>query len=182
MSLSEGKIQPHWFSFLGQLLIFIYSPSIRTQSLLPADIWAQISRLRHFIDEYPFPDPPAQSEQRQSDPETDEEPPSHRKDYKVALKFFEHATRQLELAGPHVESGMVFLWAYPLSKQFHEDVEAYHPAALVLLAHYCVLLHTIDHFWYINGVGRQLLEDIESKMHPGFQEWLIWPRKWVLQR
>lgn len=150
------------------------------QSLLPADTRTQISYLHRLIDDYPFPE--SQDPTYHPDPDAGEDTPDHRGDYKVALKFFEVATRQLELAGPHVESGMVFLWAYPLSKRFHEDVLAYHPVALALLAHYCVLLHTIDHFWYVKGIGRQLLEDIESKMHPGFREWLVWPRKWVLER
>ena len=62
---------------------------------------------------------------------------------------------------------MAFLWAYPLSKQFHEDLQARKPAALVLLAHYCVLLQAVDHKWYLNGMAWQLLEDIERNIHPG---------------
>jgi hypothetical protein len=95
------------------------------------------------------------------------------------MKYFETATRQLELAGPHIETGMVLMWAYSLSKRFQEDLEAYRPAALVLLAHWCVLLHLIDHCWFINGASHQLLEDIERNIHPGFQEWLVWPKRWV---
>lgn len=98
------------------------------------------------------------------------------------MEFFEVSARQIELAGPHVETGMVFLWAYPLSKRFHDHLISHHPAALVLLAHYCVLLHTVNHFWYMSGIARELLEDIEAKMHPGFREWLVWPKRWVLTR
>lgn len=77
---------------------------------------------------------------------------------------------------------MVFLWAYRLSVQFHKDLEAHHPAALVLLAHYCVLLQTVDHRWYLNDMARQLLEDIERHIHPGYRDWLAWPRRWVYRR
>lgn len=149
-----------------------------TQSLLPPDIWTQISQLHRFIDGYPFPQ---SHRQAQDDPET-QGTSDIQKDYALALEFYENSTRQLELAGPRVESGMVFMWAYPLSKQFHDDLEAHEPAALVLLAHYCVLLQIIDHFWYMNGMARHLLEDIESKMHPGSREWLVWPRRWVFRR
>lgn len=150
------------------------SPAMAAQSLLPIDIWPQISRLHHFIDEYPFPQP-------QSDPEA-QETSDIRKDYRVALEFYEHSVRQLELAGPRVEAGMVFMWAYPLSKRFHDDLKAHGPPALVLLAHYCVLLQIIDHFWFVNSMARQVLADIESKLHPGFREWLVWPRWWVYGR
>lgn len=152
------------------------------QSLLPPDIWTQISRLRQFIDEYPFPRTQTQPHPQESnDHESPHETPDIRKDYNDALKFFEVSTRQLELAGPHVEIGMVFLWAYTLSSRFHDHLVAHHPAAMVLLAHYCVLLQAIDHFWYTNGMGRQLLEDIGTNIHPGFREWLVWPRRWVFR-
>lgn len=77
---------------------------------------------------------------------------------------------------------MVFLWAYRLSVQFHKDLEAHHPAALVLLAHYCVLLRTVDHRWYLNDMARQLLEDIERHINPAYRDWLTWPRRWVYRR
>lgn len=151
------------------------------QSLLPPDIWTQISKLHQFVDEYDFPQTQSQSHHEDQDSESPQEHSDIRKDYKVALEFYETSTRQLELAGPHVETGMVFLWAYPLSKRFHDHLIAHHPAALVLLAHYCVLLQVVDCFWYMNGMARQLLEDIETKMHPGFRKWLVWPRRWVFR-
>ncbi|KAJ6120885.1 hypothetical protein N7523_005165 [Penicillium sp. IBT 18751x] len=149
----------------------------------PPDVWTQVTRLQKFIDEFPFPQTPSESPHQDPDgDESAEENVDIRKDYKVAMKFFEVSVRQLELAGPHVETGMVLLWAYPLSKRFHDHLISHHPAALVLLAHYCVLLHIVNDFWYMTGMGRELLQDIEGKMHPGFQEWLVWPRRWVLNR
>lgn len=74
---------------------------------------------------------------------------------------------------------MVLLWAYSLSKQFRDDMEACHPAALVMLGHWCVLLHTINDSWLLKGTSLQLLEEIEIKIHPSFREWLVWPRRWV---
>lgn len=164
-------------------MLHSFSPSAREQSLLPSDIWTQIAQLHQFIDDFPFPalHPPSQP-QTPNDSDPSQHTPDYRRDYKTALNFFEHSTRQLELAGPHVETGMVLLWAYSLSKQFHEDLIAHRPAALILLAHFCVLLHVIDHCWFINGAGRQLLEDIERHIHPGFREWLVWPKRWVFER
>jgi hypothetical protein len=111
---------------------------------------------------------------------SDEVPPvDYRADYKHSLKFFEHSTRQIELAGPHVEVGMVLMWAYSLSKQFRDDLEAFHPAALVLLSHWCVLLHLVNDSWFIKGTSLQVLKEIEIKINPGLREWLVWPRRWV---
>lgn len=82
----------------------------------------------------------------------------------------------------HIEKGMVFLFAHPLSKQFHDDMEAHEPAALVILAHFAVLIQLVDDIWYMHGFGWQLLEDIEKNIRPEFREWLVWPKQWVYQR
>ncbi|CAG8168096.1 unnamed protein product [Penicillium nalgiovense] len=158
----------------------IPSPGTMQQSLLPPDIHVRISQLHQFIDDYPFPQmQQPQSHQNLSASDESPRPHDYRTDYKKSLKFFEHSTRQIELAGPHVETGMVLLWAYSLSKQFRDDMEACHPAALVMLGHWCVLLHTINDSWLLKGTSFQLLEEIEIKIHPSFREWLVWPRRWV---
>ncbi|KAJ5167209.1 uncharacterized protein N7482_005990 [Penicillium canariense] len=174
-SLRRTQLAPLANSISLESEMRVHSPSLAAQSLLPADIWTQIARLQQFIDDYPFSPPSTAG----NSPEKYSE---HRKDYESALKFYKNSTRQLELAGPNVEVGMVFSWAYPLSKQFHEDLRANHPAALVVLAHFCVLLQAVDHFWYLHGMARQVLEDIERQMQPGFRDWLVWPRRWVLGR
>lgn len=143
--------------------------------MLPPDTWERISRLQHFIDEYQFPE--RHSTNLPDSAARDNLEP--RKDYQAALDFYKVCVRQIELAGPHLETGMVYMWAYPLSKQYHDDLKSHQPAALVLLAHFCVLLKLIDKFWYIDDMGCQLLEDIERNMHPAFQKWLEWPRRWV---
>ncbi|KAJ5682666.1 hypothetical protein N7462_005831 [Penicillium macrosclerotiorum] len=184
-SLSRTQLAPLAHAVWIQSEMTIASPSVIAQSILPPDIWDQIARLHQFIDEYPFPECDQSHLENPQDNETQAE--SHKdntgtkKDYSIALTFYENCTRQLELAGPHVETGMAFMWAYPLSKQFHQDLEAHRPAALVLLAYYCVLLQSIDNFWYIKGTAWQVLEDIETKMDPLFQEWLVWPKQWVFR-
>jgi hypothetical protein len=153
------------------------SPATIKQSLLPPDTWTQINRLGQFIQDYPLPHSSNTSHPNQYQDQ------DRRSDYEAALSSLESSIRQIELAGPNIEFGMTILWAYRLSKRFRDDLEAHQPAALILLAHWCVLLHLVDHYWFVNGAARQLLEDIERKIvHPGFQDWVAWPRKWVLER
>ncbi|KAJ5624898.1 hypothetical protein N7510_001207 [Penicillium lagena] len=154
-------------------------PNLATlkHSLLPPDTWTQIDRLRQFIQDYPFPHSSSTSHSNQYQDH------DRRNDYKSALSSLESSIRQIELAGPNIEFGMPILWAYRLSKRFRDDLEAYQPVALILLGHWCVLLHLVDHYWFVNGAARQLFEDIEKKIvHTGFQNWLTWPRQWVLER
>lgn len=145
------------------------------QSILPPGAHDHLSLMHRFIEDYPFP----QKSQSHEDSCTPDGLPDHREDYKKALKYFENSTRQIDLAGPHVEIGMVMMWAYSLSKQFRDDLETYQPPALVLTAYWCVLLRLVDRCWFINGASEQLLEDIENKIHPEFRNWLVWPKRWV---
>ncbi|CAG7963041.1 unnamed protein product [Penicillium olsonii] len=152
----------------------ILSPAMMRQSLLPPGTHEHLSLLHNFVNDYPFPE-------SEENPETpDGQPmPDHRDDYKKALAFFGNSLRQIDLAGPHIEIGMVLMWAYSLSNRFRDDLEAYRPPALVLLSYWCVLLHLVDHSWYINGASRELLGDIEEKLHPAFKDWLTWPKQEV---
>lgn len=150
------------------------SPAAMQQSLLPPGIQDQLSLMHRFVDDYPFPKPHEDSNLTDDLPVSD-----HRADYKKALKYFENSTRQIDLAGPHVEIGMVLMWAYSLSKRFRDDLEAYRPPALVLLGYWCVLVHLVEHAWFIHGAAKLLLEDIESKIHPAYKDWLVWPKRWV---
>lgn len=141
----------------------------------------QASQLRAFIHNYPFA-PAAQPGQTSGDSETASDPSDRRKEYTNALDAFERASRCIELAGTKVEWGMVLIFAQTLSKTFYDDVEAHEPAALVIMAYYCVLVHLVDDIWFTNGLGWQLMEDIESKIRPEYREWLTWPKHWVFER
>ncbi|CAI7632777.1 unnamed protein product [Penicillium viridicatum] len=178
-SLRRTQLAPLVNSVWLEDEILIPSPATMQQSLLPPDIQTRISQLHRFIDDYPFPHIQPQSHQNLSAPGELPRPFDYRTDYKHAMKYFENSTRQIELAGPHVEVGMVLMWAYSLSKQFQADLEAFHPAAMVLLSHWCVLLRIVDDAWFIRGTSLQLLEEIENKINPGYREWLVWPRRWV---
>ncbi|KAJ5553701.1 hypothetical protein N7494_003079 [Penicillium frequentans] len=151
------------------------------QSLLPPNFWMQASQLRAFIHNYPFA-PAVQPGQSSGDSETTSDPTDRRKEYINALDAFERASRCIELAGTKVEWGMVLIFAQTLSKTFHDDVESHEPAALVIMAYYCVLVHLVDDIWFTNGLGWQLMEDIESKISPEYREWLTWPKHWVFER
>ncbi|KAJ5917314.1 hypothetical protein N7466_010868 [Penicillium verhagenii] len=158
------------------------SPAQLSQSLLPLDFWPQVSQLRVFIDNYPFAPVEAQPGQTNGDSGTASDPPDRRKEYIIAIEALERAARSLELAGTRVEWGMMFLFAHPLTKIFHDDLQAHEPAALVILAYWCALIHLVDDIWVTNGLSWQLLQDVESKIRPEFQEWLTWPKHWVFER
>jgi hypothetical protein len=53
------------------------------------------------------------------------------------------------------------------------------PEALVLLAHYCVLLNRVNDFWWIQGQPQRLLATIRDGLDQSWQRWIEWPLREV---
>ncbi|KAG7116816.1 hypothetical protein HYQ44_006443 [Verticillium longisporum] len=81
-------------------------------------------------------------------------PAAARKDYLDAVAALERTAALIAAAGMHVDPGMVFIWAYEVSGRVLADVRGRAPAALLLLAHYCVFLRVMERrIWYFRGWG-----------------------------
>jgi len=52
-----------------------------------------------------------------------------------------------------------------------------HPIALIILAHYCVLIKKIETVWYLRGLGQSLLSSIHEVLSQRWRPWLEWPMK-----
>jgi hypothetical protein len=49
------------------------------------------------------------------------------------------------------------------------------PEALILLAHYCLLLSKIDHLWWLQGMSRHLLQAVHKVLGKEWENWITWP-------
>lgn len=49
------------------------------------------------------------------------------------------------------------------------------PEALVLFAHYCVLLSYCDYSWHFCGVGKRLIAAIWRSLSVEMRPWISWP-------
>jgi hypothetical protein len=49
------------------------------------------------------------------------------------------------------------------------------PIAMVLLAHLCVLIKSVEHFWYFRGFTEQVLAEIASVIGDDYLPWIEWP-------
>ena len=69
--------------------------------------------------------------------------------------------KSFEMYATIVEEGLlVFLWAVMLPDSFVMKLKEKETLALVILAHYAVLLHGINEQWWAEGCGSQLVEAI----------------------
>jgi len=58
------------------------------------------------------------------------------------------------------------LWPVTISVDFMNLLREEHPCALVLVAHYTVLLQRIDNEWYFRGRANRPLKTIHRKLDP----------------
>ncbi|KAH7397820.1 hypothetical protein BKA64DRAFT_753543, partial [Cadophora sp. MPI-SDFR-AT-0126] len=69
------------------------------------------------------------------------------------------------------------MWPGSVSQDFVELIYERDPTALVLLAHYCVLLKKVDHVWYLKGLGTGMLENIWCVLGEEWRPWVRWARE-----
>lgn len=78
------------------------------------------------------------------------------------------------LSWPGLESGFV-AWPGMVSVEYLRLLHHQHPVALIILAHYCVLIKRIERVWYLRGLGQNLLSSIHEVLPPKWRPWLEWP-------
>jgi Fungal specific transcription factor domain len=70
---------------------------------------------------------------------------------------------------------VVYAWPIKVPEAFFVMVKEQKPEALVVLAHYSLLLNKVDQLWYMQGMSRRLLHTIHSKIGKEWESWIAWP-------
>lgn len=73
----------------------------------------------------------------------------------------------------------VFVWPNSIPQAYLGLLADSKPEAMVILAHYSVLLHMLDSEWFLRGWGRYLVKSIADSVDEEWQEWLTWPKEIV---
>ena len=71
----------------------------------------------------------------------------------------------------------VWVWPLQLSSDFRLLLAARKPQALIILAHYAVLLHRMRHLWHFGSGGRYLIETISETLDPMWHCWMRFPQE-----
>lgn len=75
--------------------------------------------------------------------------------------------------------GAVLIWTIAVSDEYFLQLNAGHPSALAILAHWAVLLHRHDDVWWLQGLGFALVEKISAEIGEEWAEVVRWPREAV---
>jgi hypothetical protein len=72
-------------------------------------------------------------------------------------------------------STALHIWPAKVSQDYLDLLKERDPAALVLLAHYCLLLEPLESNWYMSGFRKRLLTRIYNQLDDEWRQWLQWP-------
>jgi hypothetical protein len=69
----------------------------------------------------------------------------------------------------------IYTWPVQVGEDYLDLLKKRDPAALILLAHYCILFRSLEENWYMNGYSRRLLSRIYNQLDEEWRPWLQWP-------
>ena len=104
--------------------------------------------------------------------------PSSRKAYREAVLYLQKVFDvQRSASESRTRMPLAFAWPLYVSPDFLDFLSQSQAEALVILAHYAVLLHRGRDLWLIGDSGRFLIESICESLGSGWQEWLEFPKE-----
>jgi hypothetical protein len=69
----------------------------------------------------------------------------------------------------------VFAWFYRLEPGFVAALKTKRPFALIVYAHFTVMIHQARHVWYMEGWGPHIMGGMHRNLDAGYMDWLVWP-------
>lgn len=73
-------------------------------------------------------------------------------------------------------ANMIFAWLVVVPQGYVDNLSARRPEALIILAHYAVMLHYRRSFWAVGDSGEYLIDAISAHLGRHWDEYLAWPR------
>ncbi|KAF7555197.1 hypothetical protein G7Z17_g2352 [Cylindrodendrum hubeiense] len=78
------------------------------------------------------------------------------------------------------ELTVAIIWPMTLNDGFLALLRGRHPAALVIVAHYCTVLHAAgSDYWFMRGWGRCIATAIAECLAPPWKEYIEWPLAYI---
>ncbi|MCJ1458068.1 hypothetical protein MMC28_008439 [Mycoblastus sanguinarius] len=74
------------------------------------------------------------------------------------------------------ERSLVLVWATVVSDSYVMELKTRQPLAMVILAHFAVLLHSVSDRWWFEGKGSRLIEAISQLLPSKWQPAIQWPK------
>ena len=74
------------------------------------------------------------------------------------------------------EVSITFLWPVSIPPEYLSLLNKRTPESLIILAHYCIILHHLDDYWWMRGWARHIIENIHREIPEDWHYWIQWPQ------
>ncbi|KAK4693648.1 hypothetical protein P7C71_g3792, partial [Lecanoromycetidae sp. Uapishka_2] len=96
--------------------------------------------------------------------------------YQQALMFLRMCfVRMNNRPSYECEVSIAFLWPVMIPQEYISMLNMRRPEALIILAHYCVILHHLDDYWWVRGWAMHIIEYIHQELDEDWRYWIQWP-------
>lgn len=109
---------------------------------------------------------------RQNDAEAERNPSHERSVYDQAIEHLRIALEQL-MNGSEPKY-FAFCWIFRLPVKYQELLREREPFALVVLAHYAVILHRLRDCWWMGDWGMRILKEVDNNLEPKYRHLISW--------
>ena len=97
--------------------------------------------------------------------------------YRLALANLRACFSRMNNKQPYeCEVSITFLWPVIIPQEFLTLLNLRRPEALIILAHYCIILHHLDNYWWMKGWARHIVENIDREIPDDWRYWIQLPK------
>ncbi len=75
------------------------------------------------------------------------------------------------------KANFVLQWQIRIPREYIRLLEQKRPEALVILAHYGMMINQLNHYWLFRDSGKYIVQSVTMYLGPVWSEWLILPNK-----
>lgn len=82
----------------------------------------------------------------------------------------------------HIELGDIARWQVMVSMEYITLIQAHHPPALIILAHYAAAMTAVDTAWHARDWAECAIRGISHSLDSTMQHWMRWPMDQIRDR
>lgn len=110
---------------------------------------------------------------RQNEVEAERDPHHEKSVYDQAIEHLRTALEHLMNGGEPKD--FAFCWVFRIPMKYQDLLREREPFALVVLAHYAVILHHLRDSWWMGDWGMRILKEVGNNLEPEYRHLISWP-------
>jgi hypothetical protein len=99
--------------------------------------------------------------------------------YGYAIHLLELMFKVAEESPKPPSDALLKIFIHLVSDRYVELLSERQPGSLIIFAHYAVIMHRAEHYWYLEGVAEQVLRMADYMVPGEWKSWLNWPKQQI---